>query len=448
MTIRVVLVFAVVLGLIGCQETGAEPAGPREPGELGGEIGAGTPLPCEIDAILRDKCQTCHAAQPRYGAPMPLVDRDDLVAMAVSDPSVTVGDRVRVRIHDVEAPMPPSNRPQLAPEEIDAIERWLDTGAEPGDGTACAPSDRPVDPGEGVEELPCTPEHVFRAHSSEGATDPFAVSPMPANAGNETLCFNFRSPFVEGEQAIGWAPVVDDDRVLHHYILFSTETEQPENYVGPCHMPNDATFLIGWAPGGGNSMMPDGVGLELPGPNATLILQVHYWNAAGYEDALDSSGVAICTTKTPREQAAGILKLGSVRIDIPPRATNHEVVGTCRSEATARLPQPLTIMASGPHMHRLGRGFEARILRGGDAMRAETFVRVDHWDFQDQGNDMMIGGPQIVMPGDAIETRCIYDNPGDSPVHFGEKTEDEMCLNFVMVYPVDTLPAQRACGLF
>lgn len=50
------------------------------------------------------------------------------------------------------------------------------------------------------------------------------------------------------------------------------------------------------------------------------------------------------------------------------------------------------------------------------------------------------------MPGDAIRTTCTFDNPYDFPVLFGEGTEDEMCFNFVMAYPIEMVGSSRECG--
>jgi hypothetical protein len=56
--------------------------------------------------------------------------------------------------------------------------------------------------------------------------------------------------------------------------------------------------------------------------------------------------------------------------------------------------------------------------------------------------------PEVLLqPGDALRTRCTYDNPGDQPVFLGEGTEDEMCFNFVMIYPLDLVGESRDCGL-
>ena len=47
-------------------------------------------------------------------------------------------------------------------------------------------------------------------------------------------------------------------------------------------------------------------------------------------------------------------------------------------------------------------------------------------------------------PGDSVRTTCTYDNPGSIPVTFGENTENEMCFDFVLAYPIDAL-AERKC---
>ena len=58
---------------------------------------------------------------------------------------------------------------------------------------------------------------------------------------------------------------------------------------------------------------------------------------AGITDARDRSGVQICATDTPRAAEAGVLWLGSVAIDIPPRTSGVTVTGSCPSALTSTL---------------------------------------------------------------------------------------------------------------
>src|SRR5689334_17295271 len=55
---------------------------------------------CAALGVFRDNCQMCHAAQPLYGAPMPLVTIDNLRAQSVTNPSKHVYEMVELRIHD------------------------------------------------------------------------------------------------------------------------------------------------------------------------------------------------------------------------------------------------------------------------------------------------------------------------------------------------------------
>ena len=387
-------------------------------------------------------CRDCHSSPPKYGAPMPLGSIEDLHAPAVSDPSRAVYEMMLERLTDPEDPMPPGA--DIDPADRDVLVAWLQQGA-PASEDSCVGEGGSGSGGAapGPDTLPCEPTHVFTAHAP-GAGAGFAVPEVGAE--NLYQCFTFASPFGDATQATAWAPIIDDERVLHHWILYRTATPQEDGGVMPCAMPADATFVSGWAPGGDNFVLPDDIGLELGGQSYWYILQVHYHNTGHYSDSVDKSGVALCTTETKRPNTAGIVTLGTVGIDIPPHAMGHEESGTCPSWMTNYLTGPLNLIASFPHMHERGRKFRTDILRDGLESSVETLVSVDNFSFDDQS--YYEHAPAVVLhPGDALRTTCTYDNPGSTAVHFGEKTEDEMCFNFVMVHPVELLGNNRSCGL-
>jgi hypothetical protein len=434
--------------LVACGESthtpGTDGGGPAVDAHVAPGVDGGTPtptgdLPCDVLEVVGTRCQTCHAATPLFGAPMPLVTSAHFHAPAPTMPAEAVHERAMVRIHSTTSPMPPVTAPALSTTELATLDAWLAAGAPMrAAGVTCEEPPPPPPP----DELDCEPTHSFRAHASGGATAPYPLGPGSAN---QYICFTFRSPFTTTQQATAWGPTIDDERVVHHYILYRTQTPQADGGVGPCNMPADATFLMGWAPGGGVSEMPADVGLELSQDgDEWLILQVHYWNAAAIPDVVDASGVEICTTDTPRTHEAGVLTFGSTAIAIPARAMDHSVSGTCSAALTSFLPEPLHVIASGPHMHTLGTSFETVILRGGTT--PEMLVRVDPWDFDSQTS--YAHDPEVLIrPGDAVRTTCTYANPGSTLVTFGEETEDEMCFNFMMVYPIDILgTAPRYCS--
>jgi hypothetical protein len=382
-------------------------------------------LPCEVDAILAKNCRSCHGEQPKFGAPMPLTNDAQLHAPAVTDKSKSVFQMVKARINDATRPMPPGGL--LPANELSTVNAWLDKGAPKGDAPTCN-NTGPTTPKEGPDLLPCPASEraQFTAHAG-GSTEKFAV---PQDAGNLQQCFYFKSPFEAGSVATAFAPIIDDTRVVHHWILFETATPQAEGTTGLCKMPLDATFITGWAPGGTNRVMPPDVGMKLPGKEKWLILQLHYWNVAGYSDSKDASGVSLCVEKTPRKYTAAISTLGTLGIGIPAKAMNVEASGTC----TPTLTEPVFILSSAPHMHQRGRVLKTEIWRGGDPTKVETVVSVDNFDFNAQ-KTYALEKPIQVNPGDKLKTTCIYDNPGSSAAYFGEKTEDEMCFNFVFAYP-------------
>jgi hypothetical protein len=454
--VRLVRLLALLSSITVACDAGDDPVDGSSSGDASPDARIDAPstvsggVPCDVAAVLEENCITCHADIPRFGAPMPLTSHDALTAPTPSDLSTPVYEMIGMRIHDPEEPMPPPTAGELTDEEKAILDGYVaDMAPTRPTGSSCGEMDGGMPDGGmmggvGPEHLPCTPSHTFTAHAA-GSSEPFAV---PETADNLYQCFAFASPFAPGSQATAWAPIIDDDRVLHHWILYRTATPQTDGAVERCNMPSDATFVTGWAPGGGNYVMPDDVGLELGRPDDYYILQIHYWNAAGLTDSVDRSGVAICATESPRANEAGVLWLGTPRISIPPRSSDVTITNNCPGTLTSLLTAPLEVLSAGPHMHQLGSRFITEIHPGGDRGRAVTMVEVDPWDFDNQTSYPVTG--MVINPGDAIETRCTYDNTTDSTVTFGERTEDEMCFNFITVYPLSALPTdeRRACLAF
>lgn len=459
-----VLVLACGGGTAADGETGAECFGPcaetmspAETGSAGETMGGTGPqdstqgtdtdptsndpsgLPCDVADVISRNCAMCHSDPPKFGAPMTLVNHEGWLVPAIGDPALTVAQLADMRIEDTVSPMPPTG--QMAQADRDVLHAWIADGA-PGDPDSdCTPTDDTGDDPVGPDALPCEPSHTIVAHTG-GSDEPFHVP--EAGADNLYMCFTFASPFASAVQGTAWAPITDDERVLHHWILFRTKTPQADGGAGPCNMPSDAVFVSGWAPGGQNFVMPDDVGLELGGPDDYFILQVHYHNAAHHADAFDKSGVAFCTTDTPRTHTAGVITFGTTDISIPAGAEGAQAVGNCPSSITSYLPTTLYALASFPHMHQLGRSFSTEVTRGGEQL---TLVDVPQFSFDNQIS-YIHDPPFEILAGDSLTTTCTYDNPTGSPVGFGEKTEDEMCFNFALIYPIDILPEEyRICVL-
>jgi hypothetical protein len=426
--------------------SGASTATGGAPANEGGS--AGGTLPCEVAGALKAKCQLCHGTTPQFGAPMSLVSYADTQAPARSNPGSKVWQLMRDRVQATTSPMPPVGQPALttgSTGERAVLDAWFAAGAPAASGPsgACGVAGQGTGgaaggptgeggaaaAGIGPQFLPCTPNHVITAHAAGSTTKKYPV----ANPTNDAyVCFNFKSPFAAGEQATAWAPVIDDARVIHHYILYGTTTAVTDGSVtANClALSAGATHISGWAPGGGNTVLDPDVGMKLDYPYFQL--QVHY-NNQRYADGADASGVAFCSTTTPRTNEAGIVTLGPGFFSIPAMANDFAVPATCTTLA-ADGKTPMTVIGTSPHMHLLGTGFKTQHLRGGASMGDLSNIPLGSWSFDDQRH-YPINPRRQVMPGDTLKTTCYYDNPTASPVSFGTRTSDEMCFDFITVYP-------------
>lgn len=237
--------------------------------------------------------------------------------------------------------------------------------------------------------------------------------------------------------------MIDDGRVTHHWLLYRTDTPQErEGFIGECEPSGDGVLMMGWSPGGEGGSLPEGVGLEASVTgDEWLILQLHYLDASGLGGVHDRSGVEICVAAQPQPVVAGILTTGDVVLEIPARSSGHVEERLCLQ----RTEEPIHIVAASPHMHRLGRSIETTVRRGGADAPDELVFREERFDYDFQTTYAI--SPSIeVRPGDVLRTACTYDNPSDETVRYGVTLEDEMCFNFLTVWPIDAFGSDpRVC---
>jgi hypothetical protein len=93
--------------------------------------GERTPLPCEVQAVLSERCWVCHGEVTDFGAPMPLVSWEDMHDSAPTDGSKLVWQLTLERIADDDEPMPPRGFDRVPQTEIDILDAWVAAGAEP-----------------------------------------------------------------------------------------------------------------------------------------------------------------------------------------------------------------------------------------------------------------------------------------------------------------------------
>jgi mono/diheme cytochrome c family protein len=360
---------------------------------------------CKVLAVMETKCGECHSAELAYGAPMPLATYEDFTAAAPITKGKKVYEQVGARIHDTAKPMPPKDQPKLTAAEIALVDQWVAAKAPAPSGT-CAPTDPAAKPDAGgvqVTDWPvdCEERHKFLANDNG---KPHSV---PANY-EGYVDFTFTVPWKDQVQAVAFRPTIDNKKVLHHWILY-----QGQN-----------SFLNGWSPGKPEKTLPLDVGVHMPA-NGTLKMTTHYNNkSAGAKAELDSSGVEVCVTRKPRKNTAFTFPFTASAT--APAGRRVDNVNTC----TVKADQEIHLVTSSPHMHKLGVHAKFEVIRA-DGTR--EVITDKPFDFEEQTDDVI---DVVVKNGDKIATTCSYMNDTGRTVNFGQNTDQEMCFNFALYYPM------------
>ena len=374
---------------------------------------ATTGLPCPVNDVLARKCQSCHSNPPKFGAPMPLLTGDDLHAPARSNPSKKVFELVQTRTHATTRPMPPSG--PLAAPDLQVLDDWIAAGA-PRSAATCAASDAGADDGS-TGTLPCTPD------KSLAPSKPFTLDPA---LDDDYICYGVEVGTADKRHVTALSPRIDNARVLHHMDVY----EAPEAFGSDprrCSAFGSAEWrlIFAWAPGGKSMVLPPEAGFPLSA-NTHYVVQIHYSNVS-HVDAVDGSGVDLCTTDQLRANDADVMAFGSDHFVIPPRS-NYDL--TCRVALGPTAPD-LHLFAVMPHLHGNGLALE-HALQPRDGGEPIELVSQPHWDINNQSWFQI---DTTLHAGDKIATRCKWTNPTDDPIYWGDATADEMCYAFTMYYP-------------
>ena len=159
-------------------------------------------------------------------------------------------------------------------------------------------------------------------------------------------------------------------------------------------------------------------------------MQVHYHPSGKAEK--DRTRVGLYFSRKPVRRTSHWSAAINADFEIPPGDKNHEV--------TAFWKAPCDLVAYGvtPHMHLLGRDMLMSV-KFPDG-REQDLIKIADWDFNWQ-NTYYYAEPLKLPKGTVLKVVSHFDNSADNPrnpnrvkplpVHFGEKTTDEMCIGFI-----------------
>jgi hypothetical protein len=382
------------------------------PGSSGG-VATGS-LPCDVDAVLAQNCRKCHSSSPQYGAPMPLVTLADLHAAAKSDAQRKVYELVPERIADDTKPMPPPPNARLADADRATLTKWAQAGA-PASTDACGatpPTPPPVPPTACTPDLPLTPASPWT---------------MPSSSGDVYVCYGVDVQRATPTHAVGFAPRVDNPKIVHHVLLFEADssygaTPQACSAGGSLQW----RLVTGWAPGAKGFEMPPEAGFPIGTDTPThYVVQVHYSNPQALSGETDTSGFSLCTAP-PRANEADVMAFGTQNFTIPPGPYSR----TCTVDVPSQLAG-IKLVAAMPHMHKLGTSISTTLTPSGGGTPVDLGT-IAAFSFNNQA---WLPLNATVGSGDTITTKCSWANTTGAPVKYGENTANEMCYSFTVYYP-------------
>jgi len=190
--------------------------------------------------------------------------------------------------------------------------------------------------------------------------------------------------------------------------------------------------FIGWAPGRGPILSPDGMPWPLD-RGADLIIELHL--LPGKQPIDVKPTIALYLTETPPIATPLTLKMSSKLIDIPAGATNYLVTDTFT------LPAGVDLLSVYPHAHYLGKDMLVTATLPGGAVK--TLLHIPQWSFHWQ-QDYRYVTPIALPVGTTMTMRYTYDNSSGNPenprrppvrVRLGPHSTDEMAELGLQVLP-------------
>jgi dopamine beta-monooxygenase len=241
--------------------------------------------------------------------------------------------------------------------------------------------------------------------------------------------------------------LLDNSDVLHHMFVFicdenATSTDGNKVGEGPYTCTGNESGcrrIGGWAVGPHEKCLPPNVGEEIDfsGSDRVVVkIEAHYDNTKGIPQQ-DQSGIRLYMTPTLRALTGGRVMGGMSALDarflVPAQQESYALTGICPTAITEYMARPAYAYAFTPHMHLYGRSLVTEHYRCGQ--KIGEIGRISAYEFDNQ-QTYSLNPPVKILPGDALVTTCAFNTSMvDVDIEGGEESTDEMCLNFISVYP-------------
>jgi hypothetical protein len=259
---------------------------------------------------------------------------------------------------------------------------------------------------------------------------------------------------------VGFEPIIDgEEDVAHHMLMHFCPTELNETalqFVGSHTDPRAQAFFVPcrssnlvatWAVGGRGVMFAPDFGLPLGGVAArrTLFIDLHL-DVADERTHVTSAGFRLFFTRQRRPNDGAFLSLGIMStpasLIIPPLTAVSTRTSVCFADClTAGLPSGgVNVVATFLHMHVAGSAIRTRHMLA-NGTEAPPLGIDENYDF-DLQETRFFDTPRKLSRGDSLVTTCQFNTATRAkPTVGGENSSDEMCLNFLLVWPAPTVVA-------
>ena len=379
----------------------------------------------DVAPIVFSNCAPCH--RPGEVAPFPLLSYADATKHADGMAEETRKHHMPPWLPD-RGDFPIVGERRLTADQIATIQRWVDGGKPEG-----SPNDLPKPPS-------------FPDGWQLGRPDLIVSPPAPytLKPGGEDVYRNLviRAP-VARDMFVRAVEFRTNGAPIHHAVIRVDRSGASRARDGADGQPGFdgmtwQTFqdpegqFIGWAPGRGPIVSPDGMAWRLE-RGTDLVVELHM--LAPKKPAAISPSIGFFFTATPPSRTPLTLKMASKLIDIPAGDAHYEVTDSYE------LPVAVELMSVYPHAHYLAT--DMLVTATWPDGTARTLLHIPHWSFHWQ-QDYRYATPVALPRGTMIRMRYVYDNSADNEdnprkppvrVRLGPNSTDEMAELGLQVLP-------------
>ena len=381
----------------------------------------------DIEPIIAKNCSTCH--RPNQSAPFNLLTYDDVRNRGRFIASVTKSRYMPPWKADSEF-QEYAYEKRLTSEEIETIQKWVDSGMSKGKSSNTQTVSEQVNPTADITVSMAEPFSVAVTNK-----DDYRFFSLPTNLAEDA--------FVTSVEFLPGNP-----KAVHHSRLMTDTTgntrsidglsaEDPKIRYFDRHPPLDR-FFYGWVPGNNRFNFPEGTGKKIF-KNTDFILNIHY-SPNSKPSTTDQSSVKLYFAKKPVQREVFSVTIEEDAISNPPffLKANTKPIYYAR---LGPIPYDISLIAVLPHMHYLGKSIKAfAVTPDGDAV---NLIKIDDWNFRWQSTyqfKKMLRVPK----GSVFIVEATYDNTSENPdnqfsppqdVSYGWASKSEM-MNLILYYVI------------